>query len=488
MSYKRIYLLIAVLAVISTAIFIYLGGATGRDNLFTRDSGSLKAAAPVFPPSGETLYRMGLYLDTTNLTLLGRSDIETRNNCFRPLKELYFGVYPNAFREKSTSPAPVSAYPGGFDPGGIEVTGVKVNRQPVEFITRGVSLQVLLPEDILPGERVDISLSWKVKIPRVAYRFGAQDGTIVLGDFYPVLSVHRGEEWLPTVNTPYGDPFCFQCADYLVKMNLPSDYQVVSTGRILAREAEDSGRDTVLMAAEQVRDFAIIASFRYQNLDSKTMETTVKCFTLDGNEEVRRRVLAEAVRILKYYACTFGSYPYPEFKIAEVPMEGFQGMEHSGVVFLQQEVFSPGYDNQKRDFLLAHEIAHQWWFGLVGNDQVREPWLDEGLANWSARHYLKNVKGINYPAGYVSCGNVNLSRPLDAMKSKADYIRTTYAGGEAFWSGLETELGEKTVIRCLRRYLADYRYRVASTDDIKECIETEAGRDMEPYFKKWFQN
>ncbi len=192
--------------------------------------------------------------------------------------------------------------------------------------------------------------------------------------------------------------------------------------------------------------------------------------------------------MFKYYSCTFGSYPYREFDIVQVPMEGFQGMEYSGVIFLCREAFGPAYGEARQDFLLAHEIAHQWWFGLVGNDQLREPWLDEGLANWSAWSYLRERDGKNAAARISPDYQTDLGRSLSEMSGREEYFNLAYRNGERFWRELEHELGNKKVIEVLRSYLAEYRYQLASAADLHAVIEKEAGQDMTPLFKKWFQS
>ena len=123
---------------------------------------------------------------------------------------------------------------------------------------------------------------------------------------------------------------------------------------------------------------------------------------------------------------------------------------------------------------------------MVGNDQAKEPWLDEGLANWSAYKYFQDVEKIAPPEDVLKEG-VNLGRELRDMYSRQDYYLTAYSGGEAFWFGLEEELGEDEVKGVLRRYLAEYRYKIATSQDLLKIIREEAHRDLESYFRKWFQ-
>jgi aminopeptidase N len=215
------------------------------------------------------------------------------------------------------------------------------------------------------------------------------------------------------------------------------------------------------------------------------MGRNIKCYAPSNNIDIPSQIIGQSGKILNYYSDTLGSYPYPDFKVAFVPMKGFHGMEYSGLIFLREEFLNPNYDKQKREFILAHEIAHQWCYAMVGNDQLREPWLDEGLANWLANKYLQKYGDYSQPDINYQQG-VKLSKQLKEMRSNREYYRTAYEGGEAFWYGLEQELGEETVINVLRSYLAEYRYKIASSQDLLAIIEKEAHKDMDYYFNKWF--
>ncbi len=490
MDKKKTYvIIIAVLGLIGAAIFLYLGRDTSG-SVFqpVNVSRSTTEAEKIFPPPDGTIYRMGLYLDVGNQLVLGQSVVETENNTDRALSELYFTVYPNAFQTREKSPMPSSAYRHGFNPGWLKLDTMEVNGQQVPCQQDELSLMALLPEDILPGQAVKIEMTWETRIPQAAYRLGTCDGVMMLSHIYPVLNVWKSGEWLLSQNISFGDPFCFQCADYLVKLNVPSEYQIISTGVVLGREADPGGRDTLLIQAERARDFVLVAAPTYQTLQQKEMDTILRCHVLPGYEEAGKEVLVRAARMFKYYSCTFGSYPYREFDIVQVPMEGFQGMEYSGVIFLCREAFGPAYGEARQDFLLAHEIAHQWWFGLVGNDQLREPWLDEGLANWSAWSYLRERDGKNAAARISPDYQTDLGRSLSEMSGREEYFNLAYRNGERFWRELEHELGNKKVIEVLRSYLAEYRYQLASAADLHAVIEKEAGQDMTPLFKKWFQS
>lgn len=485
MKSKAFFLLVAAAAVCAAGIFF------ASDQPAQRVNATAASVEPkqdiLFPSPEKTLYRMSLYLDVNTRTLYGTTLLTTANTSGRVLSDLRFTIYADAFARPDTSPAPSAAYYAGFDPAGIEFEEIRVNHREVDYLKEGVTLHLDLPEDILPGEDITVEMKWKENIPRLAYRYGYQQGAFMLGNFYPALNVYDEQGWRTSYNSVFGDPFCFHCADYIVRLNIPEAYSMVSTGRVVERLAEDNGRQLITAVADKVRDFGLVVYCQYQESARSFNGTRISVHTPVKEQMDCRHLLEEAGAILNFFSCTWGSYPYPELKIAFVPMKGFHGMEYSGLVFLSEDLLNDGEAFERGRFILAHELAHQWWYGLVGNDQIREPWLDEGLANWGAYKYLAQ-QGQSLPRQRPPQPNTNLARELSQMYSRQDYYLTAYTGGESFWFGLEQELGEEKVKQVLRRYLANYRFRMATTADLLQVIRQEAHCDMEDYFNQWFND
>lgn len=480
MNKYRFYVVAIIIGVICAAYFICV-----EQKEDAQPAMSTVKVADIFPEPELTTYNMGLYLDINNRTLHGNTIINTVNTTGKTLEELWFTAYPNAFNDPTRTPAPADAYYSGFNEGWLKIDSLKVNGSPTEYQQEDISIKGILPAAVLPQENIKIEMTWRARVPKLAYRYGYKNGVYMLGNFYPTLNVMTGQDWHNSFSALYGDPFCFQTANYQVTVSLPETYKMASTGTTTNILAEDNGRTVYWVTADQVRDFCLLVMYDYQESGQQIKGRNIKCYTPCNNNSIVNRIVEQSGEILDYYSSTIGSYPYPDFKVAFVPMKGFHGMEYSGLIFLREEFLDPGYDENKRQFILAHEIAHQWWYAMVGNDQFREAWLDEGLANWSAYKYLEKYQGQKSPnAG--SQPQVKLTKHLGEMRSTSDYYNTAYDGGEAFWFGLEQELGEETTIKILRTYLADNRFQIATSQDLLEAIKKEAHRDMTDYFKKWF--
>ena len=473
------------LTVVALGSFFWLRGMYGttKSVIATRLDPPLEST--LFPSPQNTAYQMDLRLDPINLELTGHSIITTRNTSGLALEELWLTTYPNAMRDQATTPAPASAYYSGFDPGWLTISSVMVNGSAASAHDLGISNRIDLPVPVKEGKPLTIEMEWKAKIPRAAYRYGGKDGVILLGHFYPLLNVRDNNGWHTSANTRFGDPFYTQCADYMVRLWIPEAYQVAASGEILSVEAEDNGWQSLLINARLARDFALAAVYSYQKLSVTVDGIKVEGFFNGKHPVIEKQVMEQAVAVVKYFSCTYGSYARPRLILVQGPMKGFQGMEYSGLVFLADEVFKPEYNEERRSFLVAHEIAHQWWYDMVGNNQLKEPWLDEGLANWSARQYLQTVE---YRPREDQPGKpaINLKKGLTDMDSKGNYLDTAYHGGENFWYQLEDELGEEKVLQVLRSYLATYRFQTATTENLRQIISRKSHTSLESFFERWF--
>ncbi len=500
MSNRRLYILAVIAAVICMVCVMIPVDNHGGQEILGISEPEEKNPSPEISPAEEgrgfplpesTLYQMGLYLDVENRELRGISLINTCNTTEDPLQELWFSLYPNAFKDQKTTPAPPEAYSRGFDPGWIEISQVQINGERAEYHLEGISMQVIPTSDLKPGEEFNIEIKWTVKIPKMAYRFGSQGATFMLGNFYPVLNLLDENGWHKAYNTKFGDPFCLPSADYLVQLNIPEAYGIASSGSVIRTAADDTGRETYLIAAGKVRDFCLLVMYDYSEINAVQNNVVINCFIPSAYDTaIGSEIVQLSHKIMNYYACRWGSYTYPEFQVALVPMEGFQGMEFSNIIFLREDLFTGGFDPERCEYLLAHEIAHQWWYGMVGNDQLREPWLDEGLANWSACEYLEYAHGNRAASPPGTAGrNIVLNRGLQDFASSRDYYSTAYDYGSKFWSALESELGEYTVDKVLRSYLRLYKNSIASASELREVIEKDApdGTDITPFLQKWLQ-
>jgi len=464
---------------------LFLWRSDSMDNLVwgqrppANDVQVLEPLDPLFPHPDKTKYTMSLSLDVEHMSLVGNSRITTVNTSGRRLSQLWLTAYPNIFRHQGTTPVPLVAYEGNFAPGYLEFTGASVNGQPAVVGNQYVSVQLDLTEAIAKDAAVMVELEWVLHLPPVAYRLGYQEGVFMLGNFYPSLQIYNRQGWHHPPEVKFGDPFYTAAADYTVALTVPGGYEVVAGSELINRMSDDRGMETWVFSSTQARDFAFTAFLPGYRMESRQVgETQVQVW---GQSQSLAATAEQAARVLTYYQQIFTPYPHKELKLVEVPMQGFVGMEYDGLIFLSDRALAASYGDEQRSRLVAHEIAHQWWYALIGNDQALEPWLDEGLASWSAELYARNQ-------GLSSSSASNYSRqfawPLTAFSSREQYLGAVYSGGQWFWQEVEKQVGQPKLLKGLNAYLKAYSGQVASTGDMFSTL-MQAGVDRQVLYNSW---
>jgi aminopeptidase N len=203
-----------------------------------------------------------------------------------------------------------------------------------------------------------------------------------------------------------------------------------------------------------------------------------------------------AVRSIRYYSDEFGAYPYREYDVVKTG-GFFGGMEYPSIVFIQGEFF-----NNRPDMgaaVVAHETAHQWFYGLVGSDEIREAWVDESLTDYAtmaflqqydrslARGYIDRRMERGRAAEQYARRGIGAWQSLDGFPDWKSYSDLVYSRGAAMLWELREAWGEKRVHQALRQYFQENQYGIATGNDVIEAFSQVAGADAAPYFDYWLR-
>ena len=246
-----------------------------------------------------------------------------------------------------------------------------------------------------------------------------------------------------------------------------------------------------------VRDFALTLSPNYELKSEKLGKTNIHSYYLPEAEEYGLEALRLAKQALSFFNEKFGLYPYEDLTIVQANLLN-GGMEYPQLVMLGKNLYTkPYYDAKVFEFVLVHEIAHQWWYGLVGSDGLREPWLDEGLTNYSTLLYFESIYGkqererlkkqfIDLPRGEKN--PLKLDQPLTAYQNGEDYYTNVYGWGALAFEELHNILGDRKFYQIMQAYFKKYKYNRSSIDDFLHLIEREGRIDLTSFRKKYFSN
>jgi hypothetical protein len=479
-----------ILVLIGLATLAAAPGPAASDAYLARQAAALR---PAFRADLEALadaprYTIEASVDPELGSVAGVMQLDYINSSGEMLTDLVFRLLPNA----------ESIYGGGS----LSVTSAAAAGAPLESEPSedGTVLWVQLEHPLAPGESLSLELTFSAQVPeRTSQGYGIFNralGALTLAGWYPLLAIHGEDGWDTPPVPATGDAMFAETSFYEVRLTTPAGYQVVSTGSVVGQEEGPAGVTWHLVSGP-VREFAIAISDRFEVREAQSGEVTLRLHTLPAEEpavapDAGLEMLDETFAV---YVERFGPYPFVEFDLVEavVPIDGY---EFSGMAYLDYAKRTRETAEDYR-YSLAHEVAHQWWYGLVGNHSVREPWLDESLASYAALVALEVsvsseagealLADWKETAGRRGPGDPPVNSSTLAFATWDPYHATVYTRGALFLDELRAELGDDgAFFALLKRYQAAYRYQMATTADFLSLAEELAGWDLDPLFAIWF--
>lgn len=387
---------------------------------------------------------------------------------------------------------PPAYQPGVFTLHTATITTTLESRRATTVLS-GTMLHVQSPVAIAPGEAVAIALSYEIRIPPVDAdtwlplgNLGAGERLIQAGDWHPTLNPYRaGEGWLTWEYVLVGDPNVYGIADYDVTLRTDPAVVVAAPGFVNQKGQVRRYR------LERARAFAFLASPEYRVLRSTASATPVQVYFLPEYGTAAQAALKTALQSLPLYTELYGPYPYTGLVIAQNAYYG--AMEYSGLVSMSSHAYE-GYQETPVAALInltAHEIAHQWWYGAVGNDQVHEPWLDESFAKYSELLFYERY----YPdfvdwwwKHHVTARNHggSLTANVYDFADTASYIDQVYARGARFLGDLRALMGDPDFFAFVEAYRQANDGRIATRDDFFAAVRAHTGADLAPLVEMYF--
>lgn len=403
---------------------------------------------------------------------------------------LWVNDSPDAWSEVVFSVPP--AYYGLLTLTQSEVTTTWETR-PAPYTLEGTMLHIPLPVPVAPNEPVLIHLAYALAIPPVAPyawpptgNLGAGDRLIQVGDWYPALVPYRpGVGWLTWDYVPVGDPTIYSLSNFDVQLFADESVIVAAPGLV---SQEDRRRRYHL---ERARTFAFLASPEYQIAEGMTDGIPIHAYYLPEHAAAGQAVVDIAVKSISFFSDIYGPYPYPELILAENAYYG--AMEYSGLVSMTGAGYQ-GYVGNASDLLVAltaHEIAHQWWFGAVGDDQVHEPWLDEAFAKYSEVLYYERYQPELVAWWWqASVDRWTPSGPVDATiytyGDSVTYIHDVYGQGAHFLADLRTLIGDEAFFSFLMNYRLYGDGRIVTREDFFTVLRRYTDVDLTPLIAAYF--
>ena len=428
-------------------------------------------------------YSITLTVNLDALQAVGRERVRYTNTDSAALSEIYFRLFPSA---------------PGFG-GAMTVTRVTVGGQTMslQLEQRGTALKV--PVTLAPGASADLTLDFLVGIPRnptVGYAmFGSSDGVTALPDFYPVIPVRDETGWHIEIAPEYGDETFNPTALYDVSITAPATQVVITSGTCQPQKA-----GVWRCVSGPMRDFMLAMSVNYKMVTQNVDDVTLRSFYVPGDETGGKRAAQVAADALRAYSRHFGPYPFAELDVVETGTRA-GGIEYPGLVVIADNLYQQVGEGSYFDFVVAHEVAHQWWYSLVGNDQVNHPWLDESLVGYSTVLYYEDTFGKAVADGVLKQvfedayqkllqekRDQKVDQPVSAF-TQNDYSVVVYRKGPLFFRALREAIGDDKFDAFLKAYFRRNRYGIATPERMMAAAESVANRAVvRSLFDQWIES
>lgn len=463
-------------------------------------------------------YHLDVKLAEESGVLSGAETLTWTHPGKKPVSDLYFHLYPNAFASKNTTFMKESGGElrgdtmpeNGF--GNMTLTDLRTAdgislMQRLQYVQPDdgnpddrTLVKVHLPQPVQGGENITLKLQFEVKLPKIFARMGTSGPFVMAGQWYPKLSVYepagtRGakeEGW--NLHQYHGtSEFYSDFGIFNVRVSVPSNYTVAATGFPVKPSSVEQDRRIYQFYADDVHDFAWAASpdFVVYEEAFSTPEVPgvrIKLYLDPLHKDLQERYFQAAKAALASFSKWYGPYPYTTLSIVVPPKggNGAGGMEYPTLItaFGASEA-SPDTSLERT---VIHEIGHQYFYGMLASNEFEEAWLDEGFTSYAEERLMEQEYGIssNLPI-QASLAFPSLPLNLETWKyGNADaYARNVYLRGKLVLKDIEQQVGSTAMDSILSAYTRKYRFLHPSSSDFQRIVEKVTGESWQSYFDQY---
>ena len=426
--------------------------------------------APPAPTANRTQYILRADLDYAGHTLEVDETIRYFNPTGQSLSEIVLAVEPNLWQNS-------------FVLNALAQDGSALQ----SYSLVGQRLSLFLPQPLAPGAATTFTIDFTLYIPPKHYEgtFGYLGYQTNLTDWFPFVVPYEGG-WVLHDPWGFGEHLVYDSSDFEVNVRV-NDPSVI----VAASAPGEADGEWTRYRIYGARTFALSASDRFQIAESAVGTVPIRMYYFEGYEGAGDGMLRAAVQAVGLFVPKFGPYPYDSLSVVQTDVP--DGQEFDGLVFLGTKFYDE-YGGSARSNMVSigvHEISHQWWFGLVGNDQALEPWLDEALAVYSEHVYYSFIYPayddwwwdfrVNYfgPGGWVDT-------QIYEVTTFRTYVNAAYLNGANFLYDLNVRMGNDDFFRFLKDYTSRYGRRRVTGSDLFTVAQQNTSNDISDLIDAYF--
>lgn len=498
----------------------------------------------------EVNYKINVTLDDHNHELTGNIEIEYINHSPDELTFLWFHLWMNAYKNTNTAFAIQQLENGNTDfffskpeeKGWMDGLDFKVNGESVVLIYDSVNIDIaklILNKPLASGEKITVTTPFHVKLPYTFSRGGHVGRQYQITQWYPKPAVYDRNGWHPMPYLDQGE-FYADYGSFDVSITLPADYVVGATGD-LQNEAErkwldekaaftkqkfnlsmnepekttasnytqrDSSMKTIRYTQQRIHDFAWFADKNYNILkgsvtlpQSGRSVTTWLMFT-DAEKDMWLQAQPYIDSSLYYYSKWLGDYPYQQATAVQGALKAGAGMEYPNVCIIGMSRTPMILETS-----IAHEIGHNWLYGILGFNERLHPWMDEGINSYYEQRYLEKrypgklfvpVMGVtkffdidHYPSRYMKYFTYlfqerrHQDQPADLPAtgfSEINYGSIVYAKTALLFFHLASSLGQEEFDSVMQQFYEQWKFKHPQPEDFRKFFENKTRVNLDWLF------
>lgn len=435
---------------------------------------------------GASVYHLELIIAESLYQISGSEEVHYTNTETVPLEEIHFRLFPNILGGEMT------------------VSNLTVDGQAASprYELADSLMIVPLSAPLETGQSAVIHMDFAVTVPQtVDLNYGVlayYDEVLALAHAYPVICVYNDEGWNAELPPQDGDVSFGDAAFYLVRIRAPKGVTLVTSGREIRRVEEEQAQ-VLTVANGPARDFYLAASPNYEEISQTFGEVTLRSYAPKEVRDGAQFALEVASRAMDVFSRRYAPYPYTEFDIVSTPTLAL-GIEYPGMTAIASRIYD--VDGEYRgsparvymESTVAHEVGHQWFYHLVGNDQLDDPWLDESLTQFITLQYYADVHGRDGEDGFragleerwnrVDKADIPIGMPV-ADYQGSEYGAIVYGRGALFFAALRDEMGTEAFDAFLREYTASLSWDIAAPEVLQSLAEQTCACELDTLFEEW---
>jgi len=487
-------------------------------------------------------YAFKVSLDVQKKLLKASQTIKWKNPSAVATDELYFHLYPNAFSNRHTEFLRGRSIPEkSFSHISINNVLADGKQTQLQFDVARIGnkydstvAKIILDAPLNQNDSVEITLEYELKIPKALSRFGydANEKFFFFAQWFPKLGVYENGKWICEPYYSFTE-FYADFANYDLEISIPSEFVLASSGEIINKKVE-SQHTTYRVKQKNIHDFAWLAAREVvdftDTIKGKNNSATEVHYVLQQtNEDAKDRIRDAVKNAFIYFDNNIGKFPYKTLTVIDAPTKAgmISAMEYPALFTFSKDYFSPEFTKDVEEVIL-HEFSHQYFYGMLANNETSEAWLDEGFAEYLSQKILQKKYGKRFASfklfGYLPVTGLELlsieqipfiytlteiPKPFEAdllsvyypyatfgslndtsfnLLNRKVYQAVSYAKGALFLFTLEKYLGEQKLLFVMRQYFNQFKFKHPTAQDFFSVLRKSTHQNIGWLINGFYEN